>query len=516
MKSGRKKREVKPDVKNATLWMTNCSKTQHAFSLAVGLGFSGFSYGLDDDDEDEQEAHEENFEIPSLKDQQQAGNIQQNMRASHFYGPVTKVGGDASEERGFGEGKHVRPPRPRCFNDVLHSNLQIIWFKRYLSDKQSEAPLMFWQAVEHMRSNCKDGKARQTRATIITKKYFINIPKTPAEYLHCNAEIIRDIPILDKVTPAMLISAQACVARSMEENWYADFVETFPEDEVEEENLTKYAMRNTLAGVYKMAAHGKTKGMWVMFAHSIICFQKGIHHAHSLREFQAFLKKESKATLEHNLRRHALHPTGQVVNKQFVYTDRLVSDLEFWMEVERFKNQVDNAAACARSGNYTLEDENLLLDKARTIVKCFINSDFPPRIQINITRDLAENIVGLVLNGIVERGLFHEAALQVFTPLIFLWKKHSAELISQPTNAQKFATPVKRATSRKRIMSIIGGMPYRKMYAANEDEIHWSFTLSHGLRLTMPLRFVIARRVVTQTGRQSDNGSKDWLHGPTL
>ena len=40
-KSGRKKREVKPDVKNARLWVTNCSKTQHAFSLAVGLGFSG-------------------------------------------------------------------------------------------------------------------------------------------------------------------------------------------------------------------------------------------------------------------------------------------------------------------------------------------------------------------------------------------------------------------------------------------------------------------------------------------
>lgn len=52
------------------------------------------------------------------------------------------------------------------------------------------------------------------------------------------------------------------------------------------------------------------------------------------------------------------------------------------MEVERFKDQADNAAACAMSGNYTLDDENLLLDKARTIVKCFIDSDFPPRVQV--------------------------------------------------------------------------------------------------------------------------------------
>lgn len=41
-----------------------------------------------------------------------------------------------------------------------------------------------------------------------------------AEYLHCKAEIIKDIPLLEKTTPPLLVSAQACVARSMEENWY--------------------------------------------------------------------------------------------------------------------------------------------------------------------------------------------------------------------------------------------------------------------------------------------------------
>lgn len=58
------------------------------------------------------------------------------------------------------------------------------------------------------------------------------------------------------------------------------------------------------------------------------------------------------------------------------------------MEVERFKYQAENAAECARSGNYTLEDENLLLEKARTIVKCYIDSDIPPRIQVFFTPGL--------------------------------------------------------------------------------------------------------------------------------
>lgn len=83
-----------------------------------------------------------------------------------------------------------------------------------------------------------------------------------------------------------------------------------------------------------------------------------------------------------DLRRHALHPTRRVINSKFVNTDRLISDIEFWMEVERFKYQAENAAECARSGNYTLEDENLLLEKARTIVKCYIDSDIPPRLQV--------------------------------------------------------------------------------------------------------------------------------------
>ena len=39
---------------------------------------------------------------------------------------------------------------------------------------------------------------------------------------------------------------------------YADYLATFPDEENEGENFGKYAMRNTLAGVYKMAAHGKT------------------------------------------------------------------------------------------------------------------------------------------------------------------------------------------------------------------------------------------------------------------
>lgn len=72
---------------------------------------------------------------------------------------------------------------PRCFNDVLHDAFQLLWFKRFLSEKNFEAPLLFWQAVESMKTTCKDGKARQARAMIITRKYFINIPSPAGDCL---------------------------------------------------------------------------------------------------------------------------------------------------------------------------------------------------------------------------------------------------------------------------------------------------------------------------------------------
>ena len=39
---------------------------------------------------------------------------------------------------------------------------------------------------------------------------------------------------------------------------------------------------------------------------------------------------------------------------------------------------------------------------------------------------------------------------------------------------------------------------YRSSSSVVEDEMLWSFSLFHGLRLSMPLRFVIARRVATR------------------
>ena len=48
----------------------------------------------------------------------------------------------------------------------------------------------------------------------------------------------------------------------------------------------------------------------------------------------------------------------------------------------RYKEFADAVVLCARLGNYTKEDELIVVKKAQTIVDCFIDSQVAPKIQV--------------------------------------------------------------------------------------------------------------------------------------
>ena len=62
----------------------------------------------------------------------------------------------------------------RKFPDILADTVQLLWFKRFLSDHDAITPLKFWQDVERMKTQSKDSRARQTKARVIVKQYFAN------------------------------------------------------------------------------------------------------------------------------------------------------------------------------------------------------------------------------------------------------------------------------------------------------------------------------------------------------
>ena len=75
--------------------------------------FSGFSFGQDDEDNDEREAYEDNIKILSLKEKEKENLDMRDRRASHFYGHLSKRGGDASDGNTENMGIKIRPPKPR-------------------------------------------------------------------------------------------------------------------------------------------------------------------------------------------------------------------------------------------------------------------------------------------------------------------------------------------------------------------------------------------------------------------
>lgn len=50
----------------------------------------------------------------------------------------------------------------------------------------------------------------------------------------------------------------------------------------------------------------------------------------------------------------------------------------------RYKDFADAVVLCAKLGNYTKDDELIVVKKAQTIVDCFIDSQIAPKIQVKI------------------------------------------------------------------------------------------------------------------------------------
>ena len=78
-------------------------------------------------------------------------------------------------------------------------------------------------------------------------------------------------------------------------------------------------------------------------------------------------------------------------------------------------------------GPYNPEDFITVHKKAQAIVSCYLDSVTSPRVQININNDVARDIMDKLSKGNITHGLFHKAVLEIFSGLMYYWKKYTAE-----------------------------------------------------------------------------------------
>ncbi|XP_072169611.1 uncharacterized protein [Diadema setosum] len=398
-----------------------------------------------------------------------------------------------------------RPSRPRTFVEVLHDSSHFEFFRRYLQvEVGNELPLSFWQSVEQLRvGNVRDPKVRQAKAAAIVKKYFNKSTNYGAD-LMTDADIIQDIPHMEKVTPQMLMSAQTCVAKSMEDKFFEDYRESYADDTTEDTINEEPAQKHF--------GQGRTKYLWNIFITNVCQFRRGLMTPWLLSLFKDFLGREIQREVEKQ--RTTGIVSKRIIGGKVVMVDKLQNDLCFWAEVERFKQLADNAARAAAAGTYTLEDEEYVQKKANAIIDVFLDSFVPPRVQINIPQEIAEDIIDIAQHGIIERGLFHDAAIHTFTVLLYCWKKFTRERLSYksvvvseeaitteaPTRPADYlapgefgppriSQPPKKKPMKKRRASTprVCGVKIKTIIGASSDDAPRMFyTIETGVQLILP------------------------------
>jgi len=324
------------------------------------------------------------------------------------------------------EGRLItRPQKPRSFAELMRSSSHVEFFKRFLAYHSADVPINFWLAVEELKA-CKDPRQRQITVNQILRRYFLS-PRRYAE-LDTTAEVIREIPKMDKVTPAMLVSAQSCTVRSLEQRWFNIYMATFEERIVRDVTTRKTASTPTKEPHVARWGREKTKDLWRQFVKSVMRFREGILNAELSKMFGDYLNIEKKREIDKQTANgntnigHGV-PVRKVIKNKLVDMNRLVADLHFLAEGERYRTLCDNATEAAANGTYQAGDQRLLESKAKTIITCFLESEVPPRMQINISHETYENILENFNRGLVDRSLFHDACMAIFPIMCYLWKR---------------------------------------------------------------------------------------------
>nr|XP_039266380.1 uncharacterized protein LOC120341884 isoform X2 [Styela clava] len=344
--------------------------------------------------------------------------------------------------------------RPKHFQEVLKDTVHFQFFKRYLKAHRADLALSFWNAVENLRIADKL-KSRQVKARGIIKKYFHN-PKVPAtKLLQCNADIIKEIPYLDVVTTSMLFSAQSIIGRVLEERWFRRYAETFEERTVYPSDL-EITDKSYIART-QLSRNRRLKHIWVVFNDFIkraASFLRAMRKPHMFEMFEKYLEREienedvryrhpnsagpsefianrSESTIvPYMFYRHEDENDGvkqRVVNGQLITFNFLPNDLHFWRDIECYKSM---ANSCDESGSRSINLElegNMLKTKANLIVSCYLESDIPPKLRVNVPPEVADITIESLQNGLIDRGLFHEATIYVFPLLLHFWKRFCAE-----------------------------------------------------------------------------------------
>ncbi|XP_074640881.1 regulator of G-protein signaling 22-like [Tubulanus polymorphus] len=280
---------------------------------------------------------------------------------------------------------------------LVYNRIELEHFRQFLAENYASMDLMCWMDIEafrripHTEELRRDAKAKDIRAKYLTKKYFFG-PNSPAG--KAGQEKVMAAgggwgKLLQERPPTqVMLDTQKYVGMRLEKKWLPLFLitEEFAErqkpsvgmDDVVDDVLLQRKKKS--AAVMKML-----ESKWVSSSKDIITFRKALNNPMTSLQFRRYVS---------------------------IKGDSLENDVLFWLEVQRYKDL-----------HHQHSEEVDIFTKVNAIINCFIDSQIPPSLQIDIPEEQAEKI----LDKRKECGpyLFREAQLTVFRILFGHWNDFS-------------------------------------------------------------------------------------------
>ncbi|XP_074242910.1 regulator of G-protein signaling 22 isoform X6 [Saimiri boliviensis] len=279
------------------------------------------------------------------------------------------------------------------FSDLLNNKLEFEHFRQFLENHSSSMDLMCWTDIEQFRAiTYRDRSQREAKAIYIknkylNKKYFFG-PNSPASLYQQNQVMHLSGGwgklLHEQLDAPVLVEIQKHVQNRLENVWLPLFLAS---EQFAARQKIKVQMKDIAEELLlqkpekKIGVWKPVESKWISSSCEIIAFRKALLNPVTSRQFQRFVALKG---------------------------DLLENGVLFWQEVQKYKDLCHSHC-----------DESVIQKKITTIINCFINSNIPPALQIDIPVEQAQKII----EHRKELGpyVFREAQMTIFGVLFKFW-----------------------------------------------------------------------------------------------
>ncbi|XP_045439113.1 regulator of G-protein signaling protein-like [Pipistrellus kuhlii] len=333
--------------------------------------------------------------------------------------------------------------RPRTLEEVFLNIQHFEYFTEYLKGQKADNPLQFLMAIQKISVET-DEQVSKSLVENLMETYFSGL--VPAEdILQCDAPIIREVSQKGRLSTNSLLTLRNCIMNSLNEKWFKDYQELFPDfpQEVQTQARSVYRKPSKTSSVQ---IHEPQKRVWlrmVGFIRSFCKYRRFMSNASLRQEFEKYLQLEinnnenfpsspnvsGRPSPHHSTVRSAeengdiIYMKRRIFNHKVIIVNFATNDIYFFSEMERFNNLVSSAHVRHVNWAYNENDVILMKSKINIILRLYLQSDVPPRLRVNISETQKDAIIAAIAEGRLDRHIFHGAIMSLFPIIMYFWKR---------------------------------------------------------------------------------------------